>query len=104
MQTPAPSRTMVSGEVPSMKNIAVRIGKQLTVRTGWLIFLLAAALTMAGASKSSNSITVKKAGARPDITDPIISFPGASGLVITANSASIGPDGTITATYTLTDS
>ena len=57
---------------------------------------------MAGAGTSTNA-GAGKAGARPAITDPVISFPGATGLVITANSASIASNGTITATYTLTD-
>ena len=37
------------------------------------------------------------------MTDPTINFPGASGLVVTINSASIATNGTITATYTVTD-
>jgi len=54
---------------------------------------------MAGAGRNSSG-TRKPT---PNITDPTINFPGASGLVITANSASIAANGTITATYTVTD-
>jgi OmcA/MtrC family decaheme c-type cytochrome len=64
-----------------------------------LILLSAAALSMAGASKSPYGIHEKRAY----FTDANINFPGASGLVITINKASIAANGTISVTYTLTD-
>jgi OmcA/MtrC family decaheme c-type cytochrome len=83
-----------------MKSFVTSIRTQFTMRTWLIILLLSAALTVAAARKlPTNTAT----GVKPDITDPIISFPGASGLVITANSASIATNGTITATYTVTD-
>ena len=87
-----------------MKDIARSIRNRFTVRTWRIILLLGAAITMAGAGRNTNGLAEKKAGATPAITDPVISFPGATGLVITANSASIAANGTITATYTVTDS
>lgn len=55
---------------------------------------------MAGAGKSPYNSHQKMAY----FTDATISFPGASGLSVTINSASIASTGTITVTYTLKDS
>ena len=83
-----------------MKNIARRIGHRLKVRTSWLILLSAAALSMAGASKSPYGPHDKMAY----VTDATLSFPGASGLVLTIKTASIASNGTISVTYSLADS
>jgi len=58
---------------------------------------------MVGASKTPNANNAKTAGPKSQITDTVLSFPGASGLNIAINSASIATNGTITATYTVTD-
>ncbi len=71
----------------------------MTARTCWLILLSAAALTMAGAGKSPYGLRDKLAY----ITDANINFPGASGLNVTINTASISSAGVISVTYTLKD-
>ena len=82
-----------------MQKITTRIGHRLTVRTCWLVFLLAAALSMAGAGRSPYSVHDKMAYANATT----LSFPGASGLVLTISSASIAANGTISVSYSLAD-
>lgn len=83
-----------------MKSVVRGIGNRLTARMCWLILLSAAALSMAGAGKSPYGIHDKMSY----VTDATQNFPGASGLAITINSASVASNGTISVTYTLKDS
>jgi OmcA/MtrC family decaheme c-type cytochrome len=83
-----------------MKSVIQGFKNRLTVRTCWLLLLFAAAISMAGAGRSSYARNSKMAY----VTDATLNFPGASGLVLIINSASIASNGTISATYTLKDS
>ena len=105
MQSTAPDRDRVPAQkrVAHMNDIAKSIRNRFAVRTWRIILMLVAALTLAGAASKSASNTSRVTGAKPDVTDPIISAPGASGLNVVINSASIATNGTITATYTVTD-
>jgi OmcA/MtrC family decaheme c-type cytochrome len=81
-----------------MKNIARKIRSQCSNGTWRIILLLAAAITMVGASKSPYGPHDKAAYANQATIDFL-----RPGLVITINAASIAADGTISTTYTLTD-
>jgi OmcA/MtrC family decaheme c-type cytochrome len=87
-----------------MKSVARSIRNGFTARPWRIILLLGAAIALAGAGRTSNTTAAKPAsGTRPQVTDPVISFPGATGMNLVINSASISATGTIAATYTLTD-
>lgn len=103
MHSSAPDRAAAPAQkrMANMNVIARSFRDRLTARHWRIILMLGVALTVAGAASKSGSNTSR--AARPEITDPLISASGATGLVITANSASIGNDGTITASYTVTD-
>ncbi len=86
-----------------MRNVARGIGNRFTARPWRIALLLVAALTMAGAGRNTGTSTAVVAGTKRQVTDPVISAPGATGLNLVINSASIAANGTITATYTVTD-
>jgi hypothetical protein len=77
------------------QSILRKINGGLPAKTGRSLLLLAVAISMTGAKKSPYGPHEWAAFA----SQPIIDFLR-PGLVITINSASIGADGTITATYT----
>jgi hypothetical protein len=82
----------------SIQSVLRKMNGGMPARTGRGLLLLAVALSLTGAKKGPYGPHDKAFFA----SQPIIDFLR-PGLVITINSASIGADGTITATYTLTD-
>lgn len=88
-----------------MRTIVRDIRNRFTVRTWRIALLLGVAISMAGAGRVSTagSSTTRANGPTSEITDPVISAPGATGLNLVINSASIASNGTITATYTVSD-